>query len=131
MEFVSRYARKERFYFKRVKTQDIGYYFAAADLLLLSHKEGLTSGILPMAATYCKPVVYPDIGNFQEQIEGWIGESYQCGNIGSALIALDKIVRRMDEGLDMDNKLWLAKNSWDEHVKRILSAVADYRDCTQ
>lgn len=130
-EFVGRYARKEHFYFKRVKAEDICYYFAAADLLLLSHKEGLTSGILPMAATYYKPVVYPDIGNFQEQIEGWIGESYQCGDIVSALIALDKIVRRMDEGLDMDNKLWLAKNSWDEHVKRILSAAADYGDCTQ
>ena len=131
MELVGRYARKERFYFKRIKTQDIGYYFAAADLLLLSHKDGLTSGVLSMAATYGKPVVYPDIGNFREQIEGWIGESYQCGDVGSALSALDAIVRRMDEGLDMDNKIWLAKNSWDEHVNRILSAVSDCRDCTQ
>ncbi len=124
MELVGRYARRERFYFKRVKTEDIGYYFAAADLLLLSHKEGLTSGVLPMAATYNMPVVYPDIGNFREQMEGWIGENYQCGDIESALVALDTIVRRMDEGLDMDNKTWLAKNSWDEHVKTILSAAS-------
>jgi len=127
MEFVGRYVHKEHFYFKRVKTENIGYYFAAADLLLLSHKEGLTSGLLPMAATYSLPVVYPDIGNFKEQMEGWIGESYQCGDIGSALVALDTIVRRMAEGPDMDNKTWLAKNSWDEHIKIILSAASALR----
>jgi glycosyltransferase involved in cell wall biosynthesis len=124
MELVGPYTRRERFYFKRVKTEDISYYFAAADLLLLSHKEGLTSGLLPMAATYSMPVVYPDIGNFREQMEGWIGESYQCGDIGSAHVALDTIVRRMDEGLDMDNTIWLVKNSWDEHVKIILSVAS-------
>lgn len=125
MELFGRYAGKERFYFRKVRTQDIGYYFAAADLLLLSHKDGLTSGVLSMAATYSRPVVYPDIGNFREQVEGWIGESYQCGDVESALRALDAIVRRTDEGPDMDNKIWLAKNSWDEHVNRILSAASE------
>lgn len=124
MELAGRYAGKEWFIFKRIKTQDICYYFAAADLLLLSHKEGLTSGVLSMAATYGKPVVYPDIGNFREQMEDWIGESYQCCNIGSALNALNTMVRRIGEEPDMDNKTWLKKNSWDEHVKRILSAAS-------
>jgi beta-1,4-mannosyltransferase len=124
MELVGRYTGKERFYFKRIDTHDIGCFFAAADLLMLTHKEGLTSGVLSMAATYGKPVVYPDIGNFREQLEGWVGESYRCGDAGSALNALDAIVRRMDEGLDMDNKIWLEKNSWDKHVNRILSAAS-------
>jgi beta-1,4-mannosyltransferase len=124
MELTGRYVNNEQFHFKRIETQDIGHYFAAADLLLLSHTEGLTSGVLSMAATYGKPVVYPDIGNFREQMEGWIGESYQCGDVGSALNALDAIVRRIDEKPDMDNKIWLEKNSWDEHVNRILSAAS-------
>ena len=132
MELVGRYVGKEHFNFRRLKTEDIGCYFAAADLLLLSHKEGLTSGVLSMAATYRTPVVYPDIGNFREQMEGWIGEIYQCGDIGSALVGLDTMVSRMGKGLDMDNKIWLEKNSWDEHVNRILSAASGHcRNCTK
>ena len=125
MELFGRCTGKERFNFKKITIKDMSCYFAAADIVLLSHESGLNSGILSMAATYSKPVVYPDIGNFIEQIQDWISESYRCGDVEDAIKALDTMAERITQKVEMDNTKWLANNSWDIHVNRILTAVTD------
>ena len=124
-ELFGRFLGSERLNFKKIKTKDMSYYFAAADILLLSHESGLNSGVLAMAATYKKPVVFPDIGNFSEQMIGWIGESYRCSNVESAVTALDALAGKMEKGLKFDNSKWLTNNSWEIHVSRILSAISE------
>lgn len=84
-----------------------------------------------MAATFKKPVVYPDIGNFREQMKGWISESYAVNDVASALEALarlsQRLVQRLESGESLDNTIWLERNTWAEHVETILSAVEDVR----
>jgi len=108
----------------------VAYYFSAADIVMVSHRAGLTSGVLAMAATFRKPVVYPDIGNFSEQMEGWVAESYRVNDTGDAVEALDRLLGRLQGDCPLNNSTWLARNSWDEHVERILSAVKDRRTVT-
>ena len=110
-----------------VPNDRVAHYFSAADIVMLSHRAGLTSGVLAMAATFGKPVVYPDIGNFCEQMEGWIGESYPVNDTVAAVEALDRLLGRLERGPCLSNSTWLARNSWGEHVERILSAVKNRR----
>jgi len=120
---VSRHANNHRFYFQKIRNVDIGYYFSAADAVIITHTSGLTSGILAMAATFRKPAIYPEIGNFQEQMQDWVAESYAVGNVNAALESLNRIADRCDRGVVLDNSVWLARNNWTEHVERILSTV--------
>lgn len=105
----------------------IAYYFSATDIVMVSNRTGLTSGVLAMAATFKKPVVYPEIGNFREQMEGWVSESYVAGDTTGAVEALGRLLDRLEEGSSLSNSAWLERNSWSEHVERILAAVKDLR----
>jgi glycosyltransferase involved in cell wall biosynthesis len=104
-----------------IKTSDIAYYFSAADTGILTHTEGLTSGVLAMAATFKLPIVYPSIGNFPEQVENWCARSYPPGNINAAVAELNKLTSEVHDRRDLDNSIWLINNDWDRHVERILS----------
>lgn len=101
----------------------------AADVFLSACTSELTLRVLPMGATTRIPVAYPDIGDFSEYMQDWVAEGYQCGDIDGALDALDADIKRMDSGLDLDNRAWLARNSWGEHVERMLSVVSGVSGC--
>ena len=111
-----------------IEPSDVASYFSAADAVILTHTSGLTSGILAMAATFRRPVVYPDIGNFREQMEGWVSESYAVNDARSAVDALQRLSQRIRLGESFDNTIWLGKNTWAEHVEKILSAIEDLRN---
>ncbi len=114
--------------FRAVPHDEIPKIMAASDALFLGHQSGLNSGLLALAASYGKPVVFPDIGNFREQMKHWQWkEVYEAGNVDSAVEALKTMKTRLKEyppgNICFDNKKWLEYNSWDKHVKNIIDAV--------
>jgi len=104
---------------KRFSQYETYLLFTASDVIFLPHNEGLTTGNIPMAATLGKPFVYPDIGVFAEQAEDCFAKKYECGNVNDAVNAIDSILSSGQSFFD--NKVWLEKNSWSEHVSVILS----------
>ncbi|MDY7029698.1 MAG: hypothetical protein SVR04_15510, partial [Spirochaetota bacterium] len=75
-----------------ISHNEIPAIMAGSDVLFSGHTSGLNSGLLSLAASYSKPVVFPDIGNFKEQLNGWPwSEPYEVGNADSAINALDRI----------------------------------------
>ena len=101
---------------------------SSSDAFFLGHQQGLNSGVLSLAASYGKPVVFPDLGNFREQLEGWPWcESYKAGDIESAVHAVktmrDRLADYAPGEIRFDNTRWAALNSWDVHVERILEAL--------
>ncbi len=111
-----------------VTNEEIPQILAAVDVFFLGHQEGLNSGLLALAASYGKPVVFPDIGNFKEQLINWHWkESYEVGNVNSAIEALKRICKRIDQyppgNVIFDNKDWLNSNSWNKHVQIIINEV--------
>jgi glycosyltransferase involved in cell wall biosynthesis len=98
--------------------------FISSDVVFLPHKSGLTTGIIPMAATLGKSFVYPDIGVFEEQANYCYAEKYMSGNKQAAISALDKIL--ISDAQSFDNSKWLEDNNWEKHVQQILSNIKQY-----
>ncbi len=123
--------------FKLIPEKDIPNVMAASDIIFLGHSSGLNSGLLALAASYGKPVVYPDIGNFREQLDLHgkydFGFCYEAGNIDSAVEALNSCFEQIltskdytDEFL-FDNSDWKKGHTWSKHVITILNAVKNIK----
>ncbi len=104
---------------KRFSQFETYLLFTASDVIFLPHNSGLTTGIIPMAATLGKPFVYPDIGVFKEQAKYCLAEKYECENISGAYNAIDNILT--SGKTTFDNSKWLENNNWGKHVEQILS----------
>jgi hypothetical protein len=107
--------------YNRFTQQETYLLFKASDVIFLPHSSGLTTGIIPMAATLSKPFVYPSIGVFEEQANFCLSEKYESNNLISASIALSKILSAGE--LSFDNEKWLLNNNWDRHVDAILANI--------
>lgn len=115
--------RKYGYHFDYIHNSDVALFMSACDAIILTHKSGLTSGVIPLAITFKKPIVYPNLGNFEEQVIGWeSAKCYQSSNVDSAIKALNSLELNTEV---ISNKEWLAKNSWDEHVRKILERIND------
>ena len=128
------YAQREKRYYRSIPEPEIKNIVAASDVFFLGHLDGLNSGILALAASFGKPVVFPDLGNFREQMEHWPWhEHYEVGNVPSAVSALDRMQRRIADipvgTLLFDNQTWKQENSWAKHVEKIYEAVAAVKVC--
>ena len=107
---------------------EIPLILSACDMVFLGHTSGLNSGVLALAASYSKPFVYPDIGNFKEQAEGAFCEPYEVENVDSAVEAVHRLRRRMSDcdAAEFANA-WRQRNSWEIHVRTILDAARNAR----
>ena len=114
--------------YRQIPNSEIPFIAAASDVFFLGHLNGLNSGILALAASYGKPIVYPTLGNFGEQLSGWPWKySYKAGDVDSAMVAINKMYEKLKDHMpgDMknDNSEWLNKNSWEIHVRKIIDAI--------
>lgn len=114
-----------KYIYKTIAPNEVSYYFSACDIVLLAHQGSLNSGLLPLAATHAKPVIFPDTGCFKEQMHNWIFESYESGNESSAAGTIMNLYHKVkDMGAEkLDNSIWLKENSWEKHVRLILDEV--------
>jgi len=113
---------------RSVPNDEIPKIMAAVDAFFLGHQDGLNSGLLSLAATYGKPIIFPMLGNFNEQLEGWLyKEPYIANNAQSATEALIKMRARLNNyspgRIIFDNSEWLELHSWNKHVNNIVNAV--------
>lgn len=120
-EILNKFRVRRRILNKRFSNYDTYLLFKSADVVFLPHNSGLTSGIIPLAATIGKPFVYPNIGVFAEQAKFCKCEEYECSNVEQAYKAIMKLLSTSDASFD--NTIWLANNSWNDHVKLILNKI--------
>lgn len=120
--------RPETFLIRSIRQSEVPTLFCCADLLLLGHSKGLTTGLIPLAATYGLPVVYPELGCFAEQAEGWRSRGYAPQDCSSACVAVRELIgQRNLPNNDEARDHWLAANSWLRHVDAIIQAVGAHR----
>ncbi|MEA2019861.1 MAG: hypothetical protein U9N59_15625 [Campylobacterota bacterium] len=106
--------------YKVIPTNEVVDIISATDVFFLGHSSGLNSGLIALALTYKKPIIFPDIGNFKDQVDGWeLYETYEVNNIDSALLALKRMHKRLNENINICNEKWLSLNSWDIHIKNL------------
>jgi len=73
-------------------------------------------------------VVYPELGNFNEQLIGYKWhEPYDVGSVNSAIEAIKRMKNRISGfppgRVSFDNQEWLRINAWHKHVEIIVDAV--------
>jgi len=124
----SKFSSHNKTFLRSVPVEEIPRIMAACDVVFLGHKEGLNSGLLALAVSYGKPVIYPELGNFSEQVSDWEWkESYTAGDINSALAALDRMTFRLKAyppgKCVFPNDHWLLQNSWEKHIEKIMLAL--------
>lgn len=118
--FVSGY----RYMYGDISSEDLPYVLSAADVVFLGHSHGLNSGVLAMAATYSKMVVYPDIGCFAEALEGFPAEPYSVSDKFEAKAAIERAHSRICSKEAISNDDWVKFTSWKSHVEKIMNAVS-------
>lgn len=132
VSILSGLSNNKKVILRPVPDEEVPTILSAIDVFFLGHQKGINSGLLALSVSYGKPVVFPDIGNFKEQLNGWEWyESYEAGNINSAIEALSRMRRRIAQhppgSITFNNENWLKLNSWDRHVKIITDAVESYK----
>ena len=120
--------KDKKYIFRTINNDEIPILFSASDIVFLGHKKGLVSGILAMAATYSKPILFPEIGCFKEQIKDWTSLGFEPGNINQASNAIKDIyIKLQNNMINLDNSVWLEKNSWKRHVELILNSIKNFK----
>ncbi len=115
-------SRTRKYIFRSIHPDEIPTIFSASDLVFLGHTNGLTSGVLNLAATFSRPVVFPDIGCFEYQMQEWVYEKYKAGDADSAKISIEKLYSKIvGSNINLNNSRWLEINSWDNYVNKILA----------
>ena len=119
----------KKYLYRYFPTHEIPDIISSSDIIFLGQQNALNSGLLSLAATYSKPVVYPNIGCFQEAMSGWHHEAYKAGDIADATRSLQtmyaRVVERKNKSEIFDNSDWLTNNSWDNHVKNIFLNIQE------
>ncbi|MEM9256471.1 MAG: hypothetical protein AAGA91_13565 [Pseudomonadota bacterium] len=110
---------------RSVPNEEVSAIMDATDIVFLGHGSGLNSGLVTLAAGYAKPVVYPDIGNFGEQLNGWSwAEPYAPGDQISARLAITSLRSRLscadEESMRVGHEAWIKKHDWGVHATQII-----------
>jgi hypothetical protein len=114
---------RKMYIYRNIPNSDLPRLMACPDVMLMGQVKGLNSGQLPLAATYGRPVVYPDLGCYSEAVKGWEAVSYTPGNVNEAAKSLEYLYRNRLSNQSLDNTDWLRENSWSKHVAIILGAL--------
>lgn len=119
--------RTVKYFYRSFSSDELAEIFCAADCIFLGQHSALNSGVLPLAATFRRPVIFPDVGCFSEAMQSWKSECFAAGDVQGAAESLKKICLSVQENnFELpDNGEWLAKNSWENHVGNILQSVSD------
>jgi hypothetical protein len=128
---ISFFSNRKKIVYREVPNIEIPEIFSAVDVIFLGHKDGLNSGLLSLAASYRKPIIYPDRGNFSEQLNKWyLKESYQSNNINSAGNAIRNIQKKIisNKKKSFDNSNWIKFNNWNRHVDIIIKKIKEYKN---
>ncbi len=74
--------------FNMVADSDLQDYFAAADVVVAPYRNILTSGSVPLAMTFARPVVVPRLGCVPDVEALGVGKSFTAGNVEELTAAL-------------------------------------------
>lgn len=117
--------KNKKYIYNKISSYDLPYILCSSDILFLAHqKSSLNSGILPLSATYNKPVVFPNIGCFNEQMKDWVFKNFIGGDKLSAISSITSLYKDIQGNkLNFDNSLWLNEHSWQKHVSKIMENI--------
>lgn len=110
--------------YRKIPNDELKDIISLTDVFFLGHTSGLNSGLIHLAISYNKPIIFPNIGNFKEQAEDFdFYETYEVGNKNSAINAINSMLTKLKYHQNLNNKKWIEKNSWENHVNIIIKEI--------
>ena len=99
----------------RVPEDQIQYYLNASDIIFIPRLNTLNSGNVPLAFTFSKVVVGPDIGNIGEILHQSGNPVFDPDDYMSATRALMEGIKMSKQGKGLENYQY-AKNNWNLEI---------------
>jgi glycosyltransferase involved in cell wall biosynthesis len=93
-----------------IKDEDVPFYFAAADVVLIQRKQILNSGNVPTAFLFKKVVVGPDTGNVGEILKDTGNPTFNSTEDRTITNALEKAFLLEKQGLGEKNYNYACQN---------------------
>lgn len=93
-----------------IKDEDVSFYFAAADVVLIQRKQILNSGNVPTAFLFKKVVVGPDTGNVGEILKDTGNPTFNSTEDRTITNALEKAFLLEKQGLGEKNYNYACQN---------------------
>ena len=120
LALAKRFARDVDFRLGVVPEEDVEHYFNAADVVVLSHREGLNSGVAVLGMSFGKPVVGPDIGCLGWVLRAGRNAVYDPADPAGLRQAMERAAQLDPEEVASANLALAESWSWDSFVARLL-----------
>ena len=110
-----------------IPNENVGIYYAAADVVVLPYITATQSGIIQIAYNYNKPVITTNVGGLPEVVEvgktGFIVPPKNPQSLAQAIINFFEIKNR--EQFSKNIKIYKEQFSWDRFVTEIENFFID------
>lgn len=123
-EYISNMPERESVLFEPIfiPSEDIGYYFTAADAIALPYKHIDHSGIVHMAYSFGRPIIATDVGDFSEVIEhgqsGYVSEELTVESLAQTIKNAFSDIEKLHDMGDYAQNLSRTKYSWEDIGKQ-------------
>ena len=83
-----------RVFVKWIPDEEIQYYFNACDIVVLPYTDITTSGVIPLAYAFSRPVITTDIGGLKDIVNDDTGVIIPAGDVEALRSAIENIFSR-------------------------------------
>jgi len=106
-----KYPHKFLTFLRYIPDNEVGYYFAAADIFFIPYERVTTSGSVMYAMAYKKPIVSTPKGNLYMLVKNGVN-GYLCGNVKEMITAIKGIDRDKAAKMGEKSRRIAAKFNW-------------------
>ncbi len=110
-----------RVFIKWIPDEEIQYYFNACDVVVLPYTDITTSGVIPLAYAFSKPVITTNVGSLREVVKEDTGIVVPAEDVEALKNAIENIFNR--DLLAMGRNAYeysLNEFSWEPNAKKII-----------
>lgn len=125
MAWIKRFKRGVRTFFQDVPEEDVQVYLAAADVVVLSHRAVLNSGVAVLGMSFGKPVIGPRAGCLPAVISGDCNVLYEAGDMHELALAMERSTRIDPATAAASNIATATQWDWRDIAQRIINAATD------
>jgi len=119
---LKRTSKTVRFDLRRIPEDEIHFYFNAADIVVLSHREGLNSGVAVLGMGFSRVVVGPDCGCIRHVLGAGENVIYEPGNVMALASAMEQAAAMDYSSAGQRNRSVVERWKWSATV----AAIADH-----
>jgi glycosyltransferase involved in cell wall biosynthesis len=83
-----------RVFAKWIPDEEIQYYFNACDIVVLPYTDITTSGVIPLAYAFSRPIITTNIGGLNDIVNDDTGIIVPAKDVGALRNAIENIFRR-------------------------------------